>query len=80
MKFGVLCSSACMEQLFVTSITYKNAWRKLRSTWTERYQGCIIDSGASVWDHACVLVTGTLNTWCEIIIHLYYVVHQNILW
>jgi len=26
-----------------------------------------------------VLVTDTLNTWCEVIVHLYYVVYKNIL-
>jgi len=28
---------------------------------------------------SCVLVADTLNTCCEIIVRLYYVVHQNIL-
>jgi len=39
-----------------------------------------LTSGATVWDHVCMLGLDTLNTCCEIIIHLYYVVHQDILW
>ena len=39
-----------------------------------------LTSGATVWDHVCVLVVDTLNICCEIIVYLYCVVHQHILW
>jgi len=37
-------------------------------------------SGVTMWDHVCMLVVETLNTCCEIIVHVYYVVYQSILW
>jgi len=39
-----------------------------------------LTSGATTSDHVCVLVMNTLNTCYEIIIRLYYMVHQHSLW
>jgi len=65
---------------FVTSMTCKNAWCELGWTLNKTLSRLRITSGASVWDHVCVLVADTFNTCCEIIVYLYYVVHQNISW
>ena len=48
--------------------------------WTENLLRLQLTTGATVWDHVCVLVADTLNTCCEIVVYLYCVVHQNILW
>jgi len=58
----------------------KNAWRKLGLTLNRTSSRLWLTWGMSVWDHVCVLVVDTLNTCCQIIVHLYYLVHQNILW
>jgi len=70
---------ACTEERYVTSVTCKNAWRKLELTLNRTLSRLRLTSGATVWDHVCVLVADTLKTCCEIV-YLYYVVHQNILW
>jgi len=49
--------------------------KRLMQTWLTW-----LTSRATVWDHVCVLVANTFNTCCEIIVHMYYVAHQNILW
>jgi len=64
----------------ITSMTCKNAWRKLGSTLNRTLSRLRLTSGATFWDHVCVLVADTLNTCCEIIVYLYYMVHQKILW
>ena len=54
----------------------------LMQTWVDSEQNVIevrLTSGASVSDHVCMLVANTLNTFREIIVYLYYVIHQNIL-
>jgi len=51
--------------------------------WVDFKQNVIeaaIDQWHDVWDHVCVLVADNVNTCCKIIVYLYYVVHQNILW
>jgi len=57
----------------------------LTQTWVDFEQNRTLSrlrltSGATVWDHVCILVADTLNTCCEIIVYLYYVVHKNIIW
>jgi len=79
-EFAVLCNNACTEQRFVTSVTCKNAWCKLGLTLNRTLSRLPLTSGATVWDHVYVVVADTLNTCCKIIVYLYYVVHQNILW
>jgi len=79
-KFGLSCNSACTEQRFVTSMTCKSAWRKLGLTLNITLSRLPVTSGATAWDHVRVLVADTLNTCCKIIVDLYYVVHQNIIW
>jgi len=64
----------------LTSMTCKNVWRKLRLTLNITLSRLRLTSGATVWDHVCVPWWRTLSTRCEIIVYLYYVVHQNILW
>ena len=78
--WGVLCSHACMKQRSVTSMTCKNAWYKLELILERTLSRLRLTSGSTVWDHVCMVVADTLNTCCEIVVHLYYVVHQNILW
>jgi len=56
----------------------QNAWRNLGLTLNRTLSRLELTSGVTLWDHVCVLVADTLNTCCEIIVHLYYVVHQNI--
>jgi len=54
----------------------------LMQTWVDSEQNVIevrLTSGASVSDHVWMLVANTLNTFREIIVYLYYVIHQNIL-
>jgi len=48
--------------------------------WTERYQGCNWPVERPFEIMCALLVAEALNTCYEIIVHLYYVVHQNILW
>jgi len=38
-----------------------------------------LTSGATIRDHVCMPMADTLNTCCETVVRLYYVVHQNIL-
>jgi len=58
MKFGVLCSSACMEQLFLTSITCKNTLTQtsvdfeqnvikaaINWQWRDRLRSCVRAGG-----------------------------------
>ena len=55
----------------------------LTQTWVDSEQNVIeaaIDQCATVCDHVCVLVAGLWTLYCKIIVHLYYVVQQNILW
>jgi len=47
--------------------------------WTERYRSWDWPVVRPFCDHVCMLVADTLKTCCEIIVYLYYVVHQNIL-
>jgi len=74
----------CYATMYVQN---KDPWhllpvKRFTQTWVDFEQNAIeaAISGATVWDHVCILVTDTLNTCCEIIVHLYYVVYQNILW
>jgi len=48
----------------------------LTQTWVDFQQNVI----KAAIDHVRVLMAYTLNTCCKIIVYLYYVVHQNILW
>jgi len=57
------------KKRFVTSMTFKNAWRKLGLTFNRTLWRLRLTSGATVWDHVCVLVADTLNTCCEIIVY-----------
>jgi len=57
----------------------QKSWPKLGLTLNRTLSRLRLTSGATVWDHVCMLVADTLNTCCEIVVHLYYVVHQNIL-
>jgi len=54
----------------------------LMQTWVDLEQN-IIEAAIDQWrdslrSYICVLVADTLNTFCEIIVYLYYAVHQNI--
>ena len=51
----------------------------LTQTWVDFEQN-VIEAAIDQWRDSlrCVLVADTLNTCCEIIVYLYYVVHQNI--
>jgi len=56
--------------------------KRLMQTWFDSEQSVInavVDQLHDRQDLMCVLVADTLNTCCEIIVYLYYVVHQNIL-
>jgi len=72
------------QRLYETKICdiydLQNAWRNLGLTLNRTLSRLPLTGGATVWDHVCVLVADTLNTCCEILVHLYYAVHQNILW
>jgi len=73
-KFGVLCSNACMKHKFVI------LQKRLMQTWFD-FEHNVINAAIGQWCdclRVCMLVAETLNTCCEIIVHLYYVVHQNI--
>ena len=75
-KFGVLCSNACMKHKFVI------LQKRLMQTWFD-FEHNVINAAIGQWCdclRVCMLVAETLNTCCEIIVHLYYVVHQNISW
>jgi len=71
--------NVCTEQRFVTSMTCKNASRKLGLTLNTTLSRLQLTRGATVRDHVCVLVADTFNTCYEIIVYLHYVVHQNTL-
>jgi len=58
----------------------QNNWHKLGLKLNRTLSGLRLTCRAGFWDCVCVLVVDTLNTCCEIIVNLYYVVHQNILW
>jgi len=64
---------------FVTSITCKKTLVAKFGYFEQNVIKAAIDSGWHDHLRSCVLVANTLNTCCEIIVHLYYVVHQNIL-
>jgi len=54
----------------------------LMQTWVDLEQN-IIEAAIDQWrdslrSYICVLVADTLNTFCEIIVYLYYAVYQNI--
>jgi len=68
-KFGELRSKSCTKQRLVTSVTCKNAWCKLGLTSNRTLLRLRLTSGATVWDHECMLLADTLNTCCEIIVH-----------
>jgi len=68
----MLCSNACKKQIY----DIYGLQKFLIQTW---FDFEFLTSGVTDGDHVCVLVANTLNTCCEIIIHLYYVVYQNIL-
>ena len=57
----------------------KGFMQNLGWLWTEHYRGCDwpVERQSEI---VCMLVADTLNTCCKIIVYLYYVVHQNILW
>jgi len=81
-KFGLLCSSACTKQRFVTSITCKNAWRKLRLTLnrmlsrlqlTAARPSEIMRAGGGHFERM-------LWNYCSFVLGLCGSLHQNILW
>ena len=70
----------CMYEIKICDIY--DLQKCLMQTWVDSEQNVIevrLTSGASVSDHVWMLVANTLNTFREIIVRLYYVVHQNIL-
>jgi len=73
---GVLFNNTCTEQRFVTSMTCKNASSKLGLTL--KFEQNVIEAEIDQWRDS-LLVADTLNTCCEILVYLYYVVHHNIL-
>jgi len=73
-------SNACTKQRFVTSMTCKNARRKLGLTLNRTLSRLRLTSGVTVCDHVCLLMADTLKTCRETIVYfMYYMVHQNIL-
>jgi len=71
----------CMYEIKICDIY--DLQKCLMQTWVDFEQNVIeavMDQNATVWDHVYVLVAETLNICSEIIVRLYYVVHQNILW
>ena len=60
----------------------QKAWRNLGLTLNRTLSRMRLTSCATVRDHVWMLVADTLNTRCEILVHLYYVVglRQNIFW
>jgi len=56
----------------------QNAWGKLDLTLDRMLSTLWLSSGATVWDHVCVLVVDTLNTCCEIFRTFYETV--NVIW
>jgi len=55
--------------------------KRLLQTWFDFEQNLLLTSMVRPSEIVCVLVADTLklNTCCEIIVHLYYVVQQNIM-
>jgi len=51
----------------------------LMQTWVDFGKNIIEVVIEQCRDCVCMLVADTLNTCCEIVVHLHYVVHQNIL-
>jgi len=79
----------CMGCYATVRVRNKDLWHlwpskmlgaNLDRLWTERYRGwAAIDQWRDSL-RSCVLVADILRTCYEIIVYLYYVVHQNILW
>jgi len=44
-------------------------WKRLMQTWFDFNQD-IIDAGVTIWDHVCMLVVDTLNTYSDMNVHL----------
>jgi len=56
------------------TVTCKNASSKLRLTL--KFEQNVIEAEIDQW-RGSLLVADTLNTCCEILVYLYYVVHHN---
>jgi len=87
-KFRVLCTAQHPNFCATMRVRNKDLWHLwpakalFPQTLVNSEQNVIeavVDSIVSVWDHVCMLLLDTSNTCCEMIVHLYDVVYQNIL-
>ena len=75
--WGVMLQCVCETKI----CDIRDLQKCLTQTWVDSELN-VIEAAIDQWRdrlRSCVLVVDTLNTCCEIIVYLYYVVHQNIL-
>jgi len=75
-KFGGVMQQCVYETNICDIYDVQNALRKLGLIFEKN----VIEVAINQWrDRVCLLVADTLNTCCEIVVHLHYVAHHNVL-
>jgi len=59
------------QTVYETKIHDSNDLRKCLMQTSFDFDQNIIDNGVTVWDHVCMLMVDTLNTRCDMTVHLY---------